>query len=138
MIGVYVWIKKTKQGIAIRALAADPKVAKMQGINAGQIRLLVMVIAAALAAAAGVIITPLFYINPFMGGDLVFKALLVVAVGGMGSIEGSILAGLLIGFVETIGVTYLGPIAQLVPFILVIGLFLFRQRGLMGVVYEFH
>jgi len=72
-----------------------------------------------------------------MGGNVVFKALLVIAVGGMGSIEGSILAGLLIGFVETIGLTYLGPIAQLV-FLFVIILFLFRQRGLMGVVYEFH
>jgi branched-chain amino acid transport system permease protein len=138
MLGVYVWIKKTKQGIAIRALAADPRVAQMQGINVAKIRLLVMIIAAALAAGAGVIITPLFFVNPFMGGNVVFKALLVIAVGGMGSIEGSILAGLLIGFVETIGLTYLGPIAQLVPFIFVIILFLFRQRGLMGVVYEFH
>lgn len=138
MLGVYFWIQRTKQGIAIRALASNPKVANMQGISTREIRVLVMVIASALAAVAGVIITPLFYINPYMGGHVVFKALLVVAVGGVGSVEGSILAGLLIGFVECIGVTYLGPIAEVVSFIIVIVIFLLRPRGLLGVEYEFH
>ncbi len=138
MLSIYTWIKKTKQGIAIRALAANAKVANMQGINTRQIRVLVMIISAALAAVAGVIITPLFYINPFMGGHVVFKALLVLAVGGMGSIEGSILAGLLIGFVECIGVTCLGPTAEIASFVMVIILFIFRPNGLLGVEYEFH
>ncbi len=136
--GLYLWIQKTKQGIAIRALAENPKVASLQGINIRSIRFLVMGIASFLAAFAGAIITPLFYINPFMGGSLVFKALLIVAVGGMGSIKGSILAGLLIGFMESIGVTYLGPIAEVASFIMVIAVFLFRPRGLFGVEYEFH
>ena len=136
--GLYLWIQKTKQGIAIRALAENPKVASLQGINIRSIRFLVMGIASFLAAFAGAIITPLFYINPFMGGSLVFKALLIVAVGGMGSIEGSILAGLLIGFMESIGVTYFGPIAEVASFIMVIAVFLFRPRGLFGVEYEFH
>jgi branched-chain amino acid transport system permease protein len=138
VVGLYLWIQKTKQGIAIRALAENPKVASLQGINIRFIRFLVMGIASFLAAFAGAIITPLFYINPFMGGGLVFKALLIVAVGGMGSIEGSILAGLLIGFMESIGVTYLGPIAEVASFIMVIAVFLFRPRGLFGVEYEFH
>ncbi len=136
--GLYLWIQKTKQGIAMRALAENPKVASLQGINTRLIRFLVMGIASCLAAFAGAIITPLFYINPFMGGSLVFKALLIVAVGGMGSIEGSILAGLLIGFMESVGVTYLGPIAEVASFIMVIAVFLFRPRGLFGVEYEFH
>jgi branched-chain amino acid transport system permease protein len=138
MLGVYQWIRRTKQGIAIRALAENPRVANLQGINTRLIRYVVMMIASALAAFAGAIVTPLFYINPFMGGHVVFKALLIVAVGGMGSIEGSILAGLIIGFAECIGVTYLGPIAEVISFILVIAIFLFRPRGLLGVEYEFH
>lgn len=138
MAGVYGWIQKTKQGTAIRALAENPRVANLQGINTRQIRFLVMAIASVVAALAGAIVTPLFYINPFMGGHVVFKALLIVAVGGMGSIEGSILAGLLIGFVECIGVTYLGPIAEVLSFLMVIAIFLFRPRGLLGVEYEFH
>ncbi len=138
MAGLYLWIQKTKQGIAIRALAENTKVANLQGINTRLIRYLVMAIASCVAAFAGAIISPLFFINPFMGGHLVFKALLIVAVGGMGSIEGSILAGLLIGFVECIGVTYLGPIAEVISFLIVIVIFLFRPRGLMGVAYEFH
>jgi branched-chain amino acid transport system permease protein len=138
MVGVYGWIQKTKQGMAIRALAENPRVANLQGINTRLIRFLVMAVASVVAAFAGAIVTPLFYINPFMGGHVVFKALLIVAVGGMGSIEGSILAGLLIGFVECIGVTYLGPIAEVISFLMVIAIFLFRPRGLMGVEYEFH
>jgi len=138
MVGVYGWIQKTKQGMAIRALAENPRVANLQGINTRLIRFLVMTMASVVAAFAGAIVTPLFYINPFMGGHVVFKALLIVAVGGMGSIEGSILAGLLIGFVECIGVTYLGPIAEVISFLMVIAIFLFRPRGLLGVEYEFH
>jgi branched-chain amino acid transport system permease protein len=138
MGGVYGWIQKTKQGMAIRALAENPRVANLQGINTRLIRFLVMAMASVVAAFAGAIVTPLFYINPFMGGHVVFKALLIVAVGGMGSIEGSILAGLLIGFVECIGVTYLGPIAEVISFLMVIAIFLFRPRGLLGVEYEFH
>jgi branched-chain amino acid transport system permease protein len=138
MLGVYQWIQKTRQGIAIRALAENMKVANLQGINTRLIRYLVMAIASCVAAFAGAIVSPLFYINPYVGGHVVFKALLIVAVGGMGSIEGSILAGLLIGFVECIGVTYLGPIAEVISFLMVIAIFLFRPRGLMGVEYEFH
>jgi len=138
MAVLYLWIQRTRQGIAIRALAENSRVSNLQGINMRFIRYLVMGIASCVAAFAGAIVTPLFYINPFMGGHIVFKALLIIAVGGMGSIEGSILAGLLIGFVECIGVTYLGPIAEVISFVLVIAIFLFRPRGLLGVEYEFH
>jgi branched-chain amino acid transport system permease protein len=138
MLGVYVWIRKTKQGIAIRALAENPRVANMQGISTRFIRFLVIAISSTVAGVAGAIITPLFYLNPYMGGYLVFKALVIVAVGGMGSVEGSILAGLLIGFIEGIGLAYIGPIAEALSFIIIIAIFLFRPRGLLGVEYEFH
>lgn len=138
MLGVYVWIQKTKQGIAIRALAENPRVANMQGISTRFIRFLVIAISSTVAGVAGAIITPLFYLNPYMGGHLVFKALVIVAVGGMGSVEGSILAGLLIGFIEGIGLAYIGPIAEALSFVIIIAIFLFRPRGLLGVEYEFH
>jgi branched-chain amino acid transport system permease protein len=138
MLGVYVWIKKTKQGIAIRASAENPRVANMQGVGTRFIRFLVIAVASALAGVAGAIITPLYYLNPFLGGLLVFKALIIVAVGGMGSVEGSIFAGLLIGFIEGIGLAYIGTIAEALSFVIIIIIFLFRPRGLMGVEYEFH
>jgi branched-chain amino acid transport system permease protein len=138
MLGVYVWIQKTKQGIAIRALAENPRVANMQGISTRFIRFLVIAISSTVAGVAGAIITPLFYLNPYQGGHLVFKALVIVAVGGMGSVEGSILAGLLIGFIEGIGLAYIGPIAEAISFVIIIAIFLFRPRGLLGVEYEFH
>ena len=138
VLGVYVWIQRTRQGIAIRALAENPRVANMQGISTRFIRFLVIAIASTVAGVAGAIITPLFYLNPFLGGYLVFKALVIVAVGGMGSVEGSILAGLLIGFIEGIGLVYIGPIAEALSFVIIIIIFLFRPRGLLGVEYEFH
>jgi branched-chain amino acid transport system permease protein len=138
VLGVYVWIRRTRQGIAIRALAENPRVANMQGISTRFIRFLVIGIASAVAGVAGAIITPLFFLNPFLGGNLVFKALIIVAVGGMGSVEGSILAGLLIGFIEGIGLVYIGPIAEALSFVIIIVIFLFRPRGLLGVEYEFH
>jgi branched-chain amino acid transport system permease protein len=138
VLGVYVWIRRTRQGIAIRALAENPRVANMQGISTRFIRFLVIAIASAVAGVAGAIITPLFFLNPFLGGNLVFKALIIVAVGGMGSVEGSILAGLLIGFIEGIGLVYIGPIAEALSFVIIIVIFLFRPRGLLGVEYEFH
>ena len=138
VLGVYVWIQRTRQGIAIRALAENPRVANMQGISTRFIRFLVIAIASTVAGVAGAIITPLFYLNPFLGGYLVFKALVIVAVGGMGSVEGSILAGLLIGFIEGIGLVYIGPIAEALSFVIIIVIFLFRPRGLLGVEYEFH
>jgi branched-chain amino acid transport system permease protein len=138
VLGVYVWIQRTRQGIAIRALAENPRVANMQGISTRFIRFLVIAVASTVAGVAGAIITPLFYLNPFLGGYLVFKALVIVAVGGMGSVEGSILAGLLIGFIEGIGLVYIGPIAEALSFVIIIIIFLFRPRGLLGVEYEFH
>lgn len=138
MIGVYLWIQKTRQGVAIRAMAENPAVAGLQGVNIRTMRFLVMAIASGLAAFAGAMITPLFYLNPYLGGGIVFKALLIVAVGGMGSINGSILAGLLFGFVESIGVTFFGPLAEVVTFLMVMVIFIFRPQGLLGVHYELH
>ena len=81
---------------------------------------------------------PLFYVNPYMGGPAVFKGLLIIAIGGMGSINGSVLAGLIVGFVEGVGYSYWGPLTEIASFILVILIFIFRPHGLLGVPYEFH
>jgi len=138
MTALYLWIQRTRHGMAIRAMAENPAVASLQGINVRHMRFLVMIIAAGLAAFAGALVTPLYYLNPFMGGQIVFRALLIVAIGGMGSINGSILAGFIFGFVESIGLTFFGPLSQIITFMMVMVIFIFRPQGLMGVKYELH
>jgi branched-chain amino acid transport system permease protein len=138
VIGLYYWIWDTKQGYVIRAVAENREVSSLHGVNERRIRLLVMAVASAVAASAGAIMGPLFYVSPYMGGPAVFKGLLIIAIGGMGSINGSVLAGLIVGFVEGIGYSYWGPFTEIASFILVILIFIFRPHGLLGVPYEFH
>jgi branched-chain amino acid transport system permease protein len=138
VIGLYYWIWHTKQGYIIRAVAENRQVASLQGVHERRIRLLVMAVASGVAAAAGAIMGPLFYVNPYMGGPAVFKGLLIIAIGGMGSINGSVLAGLIVGFVEGVGYSYWGPLTEIASFILVILIFVVRPHGLLGVPYEFH
>jgi branched-chain amino acid transport system permease protein len=136
--GLYFWIWHTQQGYVIRAVAENRQVAGLQGINERRVRLLVMGVASAVAAAAGSLMGPLFYVNPYMGTHAVFKGLLIIAIGGMGSINGSVLAGLMVGFVEGMGYSYWGPLTEVASFILVILIFILRPQGLLGVPYEFH
>ncbi len=138
IIGLYLWIWRTRQGYVIRAVAEDRRVAGLQGINERRIRLLVMAVASGVAAAAGAIMGPLFYVSPYMGGPAVFKGLLIIAIGGMGSINGSVLAALIVGFVEGVGYSYWGPFTEIASFILVIFIFILKPQGLLGVPYEFH
>ena len=136
--GLYFWIWRTPQGYVIRAVAEDRQTAGLQGVNERRVRLWVMAVASAAAAAAGAIMGPLFYVNAYMGGPAVFKGLLIIAIGGMGSINGSVLAGLIVGFVEGIGYSYWGPFTEMASFVLVILIFILRPQGLLGVPYEFH
>ena len=74
----------------------------------------------------------IYNVNPAMGMPFLFKAFVIIIVGGLGSIPGSILAGLLIGLVDSIFLTWLGNIAHMFGFIIVILILLFRPRGLLG------
>jgi len=132
MAALTLYIKHSRMGQAMRAVSQDREAAALQGIGVNSTFMLCMAISSALAGAAGALLAPLFFVNPFMGMHAVLKALVVVVIGGLGSIPGAIAGGLLLGFVESIGNTFLGNITEMLGFVLVMVVLIFRPQGLFG------
>ncbi len=133
MAGVWLFIQKTKHGQAMRAVAQDADAAALQGISIDSTASLAMGVGCALAAAAGSLIAPIFYINPYMGVVPVMKAFVVIILGGLGSVGGAFIGGFIIGFVDSFGTTYLGaPIAAMMTFGVLVLTLIFRPQGFFG------
>jgi len=127
------FLLKTKFGKAIRAVAEDKEAAALQGIQVARISSLSFGIGTGLAAAAGAIIAPIFIVSPSMGGEVILKAFLVVILGGMGSIPGAMLGGLVLGFLESYGGLFFSvPVMSVITFILIILILIVRPQGLLG------
>jgi branched-chain amino acid transport system permease protein len=136
MFALYWWIQRTRSGTATRAVSQDEYAASLMGIRKPRCSLMVMGIGCALAGAAGAILSPLFFINPFMGGVPLIKALIVITLGGMGSILGATLGGLILGIMESFVYTYLGGIAEIIGFLIIIVILIVRPQGLFGEPFE--
>ena len=133
MAGFYLFLKRTKLGLAIQAIAQDTEIARVQGMRINRLYPLAFAIGTGLAAAAGAVIGPLFQLNPWMGIMPQVKAFIVVILGGIGSIPGAFLGGLILGVAESFVSTYASKaIADMLGFVLVIGILLFRPSGLLG------
>ena len=133
LVGVYVFTRSTKPGLAMRAVPQNMEGALLQGVNIDRICYIAFFIGALLAAAAGGLLAPMLYVNVFQGPWAVFKAIIVVSLGGAGSIGGTCLAGLIVGFVEVFSYHYLGSaVSEIVGFFLIIVILLVKPRGLFG------
>jgi branched-chain amino acid transport system permease protein len=130
------WIRWTKSGRAARATVQDRTMTDLVGVNRGRLWSLVMGIGCFLAATAGVLLAPVFMVNPFMGGMPLMKALIVLMLGGLGSMTGTAVAGMLMGFVDGFGYCYLGGVTDLIGFVLMFLILLVRPRGFFGVPLE--
>jgi branched-chain amino acid transport system permease protein len=133
MLAMYVVLNFTKIGLAIRAAAQEPGAASLYGISVGRLSIIVMGIGCALAGMAGAIIAPVYAVNPFIGGLPLMMALLAIIIGGIGSLTGAIVGGLILGFFSSIVPYYLGYISELALFLTVITLLIVRPQGLFGV-----
>lgn len=134
IVGLLVFLKYTKIGRALRATAQDREVASLHGVNPHRMFVLSFGIGAGLAGVAAALMAPIIIINPFLGPSILWKCLIIIIVGGLGSIPGCILAGCILGLNDSFVATYVGSnISQLVAFLFVIVLLIFRPRGLMGV-----
>jgi len=100
--GLWLFIQRTRLGAAILAVSQDPEAAQYMGVPTDRIFSIVMGLSAAIAAAAGVLVAPFQTVIPGMGLLPLVKAFAIVIVGGLGSIPGSILGALLLGYSETI------------------------------------
>lgn len=132
MIAMYIVLNRTKVGLAIRAAAQEPTAASLYGISVERLSLIVMGIGCALAAMAGSIMAPIYPINPFMGGIPMIMSLLAIVIGGIGSLTGAIVGGLILGFLNSVIAYYLSYFSEVVLFLLVIVILLVRPQGLFG------
>jgi len=127
------WVKKTRAGLALRALALDRKTASLYGISFRRYGALAFAIGCALAGAAGGLMGSLFYIEPHMGETPLMKIFIIIVVGGLGSIPGAILAGLLLGFIDSFVATLFDSVlASMVGFAMIIVVLIFRPTGFFG------
>ena len=133
IIGLWVVIKRTKFGRAIQAVAQDSEGATLMGINPDKVYLQVIFISAVLAAIAGAFIAPTVGARPHMWEHPLVRVFICVVLGGLGSLEGTILAAIIIGFTEVIVAfifsAYLGELAAVGIILLVLSV---RPTGLMG------
>lgn len=130
---LYGFMRFTFMGKALRAVAQDRETAGLMGINQNLVIALTIVIASALAGVSGALLGPVVVLTPFTGATLIVKAFACVIIGGFGNMEGTIIAGLLVGLIEAFTVQYLGTgIIDLVVFALLLTMLVFRPTGLIA------
>jgi branched-chain amino acid transport system permease protein len=130
---LYIILHKTDLGRAIRAASEEPVGAKLMGINIKRIYWITFGIGSACAGVAGTAITPFFPIYPYVGDIFVLTAYVVVVLGGMGSVFGAFVGGLIIGMADSIGAMILpGSMKSVLSFVIFIMILLFRPTGLFG------
>jgi branched-chain amino acid transport system permease protein len=128
------FLYRTRLGTAMRAVSQNPEAARVVGVNPDRIHLLGFAIGSALGGLGGALLGPLFLIFPQMGDLPLLKALTAIVLGGLGSIPGAIVGGLVIGIVEALSTLVIATdYRDMVVFMLLILVLLVRPWGLFGV-----
>lgn len=130
---LYLFLKRTDTGRAMRAITENREAAMLLGIDVFRHYCLAFGIGAGLTGIAGTLLTPIFYIYPGVGLVFVLKAFVIIVLGGMGSFSGAFVAALIVGVVESVaGVFIGGAYTQALIFLIFILTMLFRPTGLLG------
>ena len=131
---LHFFLKYTKLGLAVRAVAQNKDIAYLMGINVPVFISLIFGLACALAAAAGVLIGPMQSVQVEMGYLMLMKAFAAAVVGGFGSLPGALLGGILVGIFENLGAAYISPSHKdIYAFLLLILVLMIRPSGLFGI-----
>lgn len=130
---LWAFLRRSKFGWALRACAQDPEAAALQGISMNHTARLALFIGAALAGVAGALTAPLISPTPYIGHSVIVTAFIVIIVGGLGSLEGAVIAAILYAFVHTFVTTfYDGVIANIVGLSLMLIVLVTKPTGLFG------
>jgi branched-chain amino acid transport system permease protein len=132
LAALWLFLERTPYGLIIRAGARDPQIVRILGINVGRVWLVVFGIGTGLAALAGLLAAPLQGASPEMGDSVLAIAFVVTVVGGMGSLLGAVLAGLLVGVVVSLASLFAPEMAQVSIFALMAVVLLIRPQGFFG------
>ena len=126
------WLRNSRTGLHIRAASQDIETASIMGINVDKVSLIVVSLGAALAGLAGTLAAPYVSLDPNMGNAFLITVLIVVVVGGIGSIGGAMVAGMGLGVIQTIGVVWSPAFSVVVPYLALVVVLLWRPQGLAG------
>lgn len=134
LIGIIaILISRTKTGKSIRAVAQNRQAAVLMGVNVSMVSLVVFAISSALGVSAGALIGALLAIAPGVGEGLAVKGFAVLILGGLGSIPGAIVGGLILGVSEAMAAGFISSAYKdVIAFLVMIVVLLFRPEGLMG------
>ena len=130
--GTWFVIERTKLGSFLRAGTENPELVKAFGVNVPLMITLTYGYGVALAAFAGVLAAPIYSVSPVMGSEMIITVFAVVVIGGMGSIMGSIVTGLLLGMVEGFTKVVYAPASSTVIFLIMVVVLLVKPAGLFG------
>jgi branched-chain amino acid transport system permease protein len=130
---LYAFMRFTITGKALRAVAQDRETAGLMGINPDRLIMLTFVIASALAGMSGAMLGPILVLTPFAGTTVIVKAFAIVIIGGFGNVEGTIIAGLLVGLIESYTTQLINPgLTDIVVFTLLLLMLALRPTGLIA------
>ena len=133
VIALFLFLKKTYLGKALRATADNKRSAQLMGINVNRLYYLALGIGTACVGVAGGILMPMYSVFPTVGSYFALTAFVVVVLGGMGSMTGAFVGGLIIGVVEAFSGFFLAPaLNEVVYFLVFILILVFKPSGLMG------
>ena len=130
---LYAFMKFTFLGKALRAVSQDRETAGLMGVNPNYLIMLTFVIASALAGMAGAMLGPVLVLTPFAGTSVIIKAFAIVIIGGFGNVEGTIIAGLIVGLIESYTTQFLDPgLIDIIVFSLLLITLALRPTGLIA------
>jgi branched-chain amino acid transport system permease protein len=133
MGGLWFFLMHTDLGRAIRATAQNKTGAVLQGINMNRIALTTMFVGSGLAAVSGVLMGSVLTVGPFVGGEALWRAFIIIIVGGIGSLPGTVVAAILFGTIDTLMTTFgAGKFSAMVDAIIMLTVLSFLPSGLLG------
>ena len=131
-LGMSLWLRFSRIGVFVRASSVDPITTAVQGVDTDRVSMTVVAIGTGLAGLSGTVAAPLLAISPAMGGYILIESFIVIVIGGLGSFSGSFVAALVIGQIHNFGVVYLPWAATMIPFLLMVGVLIWRPTGVAG------
>jgi branched-chain amino acid transport system permease protein len=132
-LGVYWFLNHSRFGKAIRAVSEHAEVATICGIDVRRIRMITFGLSAAMAAAAGVMLTMIYSFSPESGADFIQKCFAIIIIGGMGNFIGALIGGILLGVTEAyVGFYISSQWAEAMAYLLLVAVLLIRPTGLRG------